>query len=53
MRCQYENYLKKRDAYYSEEKRFEEFLFWNRRIKQLYKTNSNQITNNYETTNVL
>jgi flavin-dependent dehydrogenase len=55
MRVQYQNYLKKRDDHYSEEKRFEEFPFWNRRIKQLHKTNMNQITNttNYETIDVL
>ena len=55
MRVQYQNYLKKRDDHYSEEIRFKEFPFWNRRIKQLHKTNMNQITNttNYETIDVL
>lgn len=54
MRAQYQHYLKKRDAHYSEEKRFEGFPFWNRRIKPPHKTNTNQITNTtyYETTNV-
>ena len=54
MRAQYQNYLEKRHAHYSEEKRFEEFPFWNRRLKPPHKTNTNQLskTTNYETTNV-
>lgn len=54
MRAQYRSYLNKRTIHYTEEKRFSNQLFWERRTTTKNQSNSNQLlkTTNYETAKV-